>query len=151
MAVDEHKAREAEQLLAQHYLDGAILARQVSMAALEQALEQARNGELRDPAKTAMNAAITSGTLLDKRLVLQERPTMHIGHTDPNASVNALARRIGLVIDATATELPIPELPEPKPAPAKAPEATEMPLPSASRPAKPRARARKQAAKKPAD
>jgi hypothetical protein len=142
MAIDERAAREAEALLAQHYLDSAILARQVSARALEQALRDAEAGTLRDPAKTAMNAAITSGTLLDKRLILQERPTQLIGHTDPADTVNALARKLGIAVDTTATELPpVQTLPQP----------TTQPLLSAGESAKPRARTREKRRKPAAD
>jgi hypothetical protein len=105
-AIDENAARETERQLAQDYLDGAVLAREVSRHALEQALRDAKAGTLRDPAKTAMNAAITSGTLLDKRLTLQERPTSIVAAVDPRQELRAMARDFGLTIDSIATEIP---------------------------------------------
>lgn len=109
---------ETETQLADDYLTGAVLGRQLSHAAMEQALKEAKAGTLRDPAKTAMNAAITSGTLLDKRLLLQNRPQQIIAHLDPRAEGQALARQLGITIDSTATELPAPN-PDPNPLPLK--------------------------------
>lgn len=101
--------QEQEKALAQAYLDAAILAREVSTTALEQALKDAKAGNLRDPAKTAMNAAITSGTLLDKRLVIEGRPTAIVQHNDPKQAASQLARKLNLVIDSTAEEIPAPQ------------------------------------------
>jgi hypothetical protein len=94
------QAQEAE--LAQSYLDTAIRARQVADLALEQTYRDAKAGTLRDPAKTATSAITASAIALDKRLVLQERPTQIIG-IDPHAALNALARRVGY-IDTTGTD-----------------------------------------------
>lgn len=129
-----------ETQLADDYLSGAQLAREVSHHALQQALRDAKAGELRDPAKTAMNAAITSGTLLDKRLLLEGRPTQITAHEDPKREAQALARRLGVALETTATDLPpAPELPATSSASSNA-----VPLTAESRPAK-RARAREAA------
>jgi hypothetical protein len=93
--------QEAE--LAQSYLDTAILGREVAGLALEQALRDAKAGNLRDPGKTAVSAITASAIALDKRLVLQERPTQIIG-LDPHTALNALARRVGYV-DTTAQDV----------------------------------------------
>lgn len=98
-------SQEIEAKLADEYLHGAVLARTVSYKALELALQQIEEGTLRDPAKTAMNAAITSGTLLDKRLLLQERPTQIVQGDDPKRAAQALARRLGVSIEATAHDI----------------------------------------------
>jgi hypothetical protein len=107
--MSDREAREAEQKLAGDYLKGAVLARTVSHEALELALQQIRDGSIKDPARTALNAATASGILLDKRLILEGRPTQ-IHAVDPAGALNALARKVGLTIEGTATELP----PEPK-------------------------------------
>lgn len=109
MPADDRADRETEAKLAGQYLEGAVLAREVSHKALQLALQQIEDGTLKNPASAAMNAAITSGTLLDKRFMLQERPTQHIA-VDPTATLNALARKVGLTYEGTATELPTPEL-----------------------------------------
>jgi hypothetical protein len=146
--VTEPTPHETETKLADDYLAGAVLARQVSHKALEQALRDAEAGTLRDPAKTAMNAAITSGTLLDKRLVLQLRPNEIIGHTDPSSAINALARKVGLSYDSTATE--ITDAVEVKPAQLEAPKPPSEPLQRERVGAKPRARTRDRSVSPPA-
>lgn len=113
-----------EAKLADEYLNGAVLARTVSFKALELALQQIEAGTLRDPAKTAMNAAITSGTLLDKRLLLQERPTQIVQTEDPKRAATALARRLGVTLEATAHDV--------EPNTIEAPRTNELPLPSQS-------------------
>lgn len=86
-----------------------------------------------------MNAAITSGTLLDKRLLLQERPTQIVQTEDPKRAAMALARRLGVTLEATAHDV--------KPNTIEAPRTNELPLPSQSVAAKPaRTRAKKPAA-----
>lgn len=132
---------EIEAELADEYLNGAVLARTVSYKALELALEQIEAGTLRDPAKTAMNAAITSGTLLDKRLLLQERPTQILKAEDPKVGALRLARRLGVALEATATD--ITETPA-----LEAPRTESLPLLSESAPAK---RARVREKRQPAD
>jgi hypothetical protein len=106
MAIDENNARQQETELAQTYLDTAILGREVAGLALQQALRDAKAGNLRDPGKTAVSAITASAIALDKRLVLQERPTQIIA-LDPGQALNALARRVGYVdttaVDVTAT------------------------------------------------
>lgn len=106
---------ETEKQLADDYLTGAVQARELSRLAMNQAIREAEAGTLRDPAKTAMNAAITSGTLLDKRLLLQSRPTQITAHTDPKQDGLALARALGIQIESTAEEIPEAQLIEAKP------------------------------------
>jgi hypothetical protein len=53
-----------------------------------------------------MNAAITSGTLLDKRLLLQERPTQIHAQQDPIEAGLRLLKAKGITIESTATEIP---------------------------------------------
>lgn len=142
----EREAREQEAKLAGDYLKGAVLARTVSHEALELALKQIRDGSIKDPARTALNAATASGILLDKRLILEGRPTQ-IHAVDPAASLSALARKVGLTIEGTATELP-PERETPQP---QLPEASNQALQRERQSAKPRARARKRPASQPAD
>jgi hypothetical protein len=101
--------QEVETRLADDYLDTATLGRELATTAMRLALEQAHAGTLRDPAKTAMNAIITSGTALDKRLILQNRPTVISEHRDPKQAAAALARRLGVTLDGTAEELPLQE------------------------------------------
>jgi hypothetical protein len=100
---DDTNARQQEADLAQHYLDTAILGREVANVALEQALRDAKAGKLRDPAKTATSAITASAIALDKRLILQERPTQILG-IDPHAALNALARKVGYV-DTTGHDI----------------------------------------------
>lgn len=107
----EREARQAEEKLAGDYLATAIKARQVVHGALELTEKQIKDGTLKDPAGAARNAAITSGTMLDKRLVLQERPTQFIA-IDPAASLNALARKVGLTLEGTCEDIEAPQLPE---------------------------------------
>ena len=103
--------QETEANLADTDLETAVLGRELATVAMQLALKQAHAGELRDPAKTAMNAIITSGTALDKRLVLQNRPTQHIAYVDIRATAAACARRLGLTIDSTAEDLTTPDPP----------------------------------------
>jgi hypothetical protein len=109
-ARDAAASHQLEQELAETYLDTALLGRELATEAMKLALEQARAGELRDPAKTAMNAIITSGTALDKRLVLQNRPTQYIEIRDPKQAAAALARRLGVTLDSTAEDITNTEL-----------------------------------------
>lgn len=111
MGIDEGAAREQEAGLAQTYLDTAILGREVAALALQQALRDAQAGNLRDPAKTAVSAITASAIALDKRLVLQERPTQYIASVDPRADALALFKTLGITIDATATEIPAEQIP----------------------------------------
>lgn len=103
-----------ETQLADAYLDTATLGREVAAHALAQALKDAKAGTLRDPAKTAVSAITASAIALDKRLILQERPT-HIVSVDPSAALNALARRVGVKYDADA--IPDAEIAETPPQP----------------------------------
>lgn len=128
MAEELETPAQIEAKLADEYLNGAVLARTVSYKALELALQQIEDGTLRDPAKTAMNAAITSGTLLDKRLLLQERPTQIVHTEDPKQGAQRLARRLGVTLETTAVDV-TPAL--------EAPQASPKPLPSRSVAAKP--------------
>jgi hypothetical protein len=109
-AIAKTTPHDVESKLADTYLETAVLGRELAQEAMKLALALAKAGELRDPAKTAMNAIITSGTALDKRLVLQNRPTIITEHRDPKLAAAALARRLGLTIDSTAEELPPNEL-----------------------------------------
>lgn len=136
---DDREAREIEAKLAEEYLAGAVLAREVSHQALRLALQQIADGTVKDPARMAVNAATTSGILLDKRLVLQERPTQFVG-VDLSGSLNQLARRVGLT-ESTAIEIPDAEVVEPK---------TQPLLGESARPKRARARAKSPAAQ-PAD
>jgi hypothetical protein len=108
LAKRDAAAHEIETQLADTYLETAVLGRELATEAMRLALQQARAGELRDPAKTAMNAIITSGTALDKRLVLQNRPTVITEHRDPKQAAAALARRLGVSIDSTAEDVTEP-------------------------------------------
>lgn len=110
----ERNTHAEETQLADAYLDTATLGREVAAHALVQALKEAKAGTLRDPAKTAVSAITASAIALDKRLVLQERPTQYIA-VDPSAALNALARRVGVKYDAdtTATEIPPAQIPAP--------------------------------------
>jgi hypothetical protein len=99
------KSQDIETQLAEDYLDTATLGRELAATAMKLALEQAHAGTLRDPAKTAMNAIITSGTALDKRLILQNRPTQITESRDPKQAAAALARRLGVTLDSTAEEI----------------------------------------------
>jgi hypothetical protein len=105
LAKRDATSHEIETQLADTYLETAVLGRELATEAMRLALQQARAGELRDPAKTAMNAIITSGTALDKRLVLQNRPHIITEHRDPKATAAALARRLGVSIDSTAEDI----------------------------------------------
>jgi hypothetical protein len=107
MPIDDRKARETEQQLAQNYLDTATLGREVAAYALEQALKEAKAGTLRDPGKTAVSAITASAIALDKRLILQERPTqIHALENPVEAGLRLLAKH-GLTIDATATDITV--------------------------------------------
>jgi hypothetical protein len=103
----ERNTHAEETQLADAYLDTAKLGQEVAAHALVQALKEAKAGTLRDPAKTATSAITASAIALDKRLVLQERPTQYIA-VDPSAALNALARRVGVKYDAETTAVEIP-------------------------------------------
>jgi hypothetical protein len=105
MADQTPQQREAQ--LADSYLDVAALGREVAGLALQQALKDAKAGNLRDPGKTAVSAITASAIALDKRLVLEGRPTQ-IHAIDPSAALNALARKVGVKYDAEATATDIP-------------------------------------------
>jgi hypothetical protein len=149
VSTNDQAAREAEAQLAQHYLDTAVLGREVSNLALQQALRDAKAGQLRDPAKTAVSAITASAIALDKRLILQERPTQ-IHAVDPAGTLTALAKRVGLTIDTTSTELPPVQTSQPEPPAQPATPPTQSLVSEAER-AKPRARTRKKPAPKRAD
>lgn len=126
---------ERETQLADDYLKTATLARNVAHQALERTQQELEAGTLRDPAKAAVSAATAGGIMLDKRLILEGRPTQIIQQDDPKRAAQALARRLGVAIEATAEEIPTPTL-----------EATATPNPPLlveSAPAKPRARAKR--------
>jgi hypothetical protein len=138
--------QETEAKLANDYLETATLGRELATTAMRLALEQANAGTLRDPAKTAMNAIITSGTALDKRLILQNRPTQITEHRDPKLAAAALARRLGVSIDSTAEELEPPEVPDVAELPTP-----RTPLLPERAAANPQARARDRSVSSPAD
>jgi hypothetical protein len=121
--------QQQETQLAQEYLDTAILGRQVAGLALEQALRDAKAGKLRDPAKTATSAITASAIALDKRLILQERPTQILG-IDPHAALNALARKVGYV-DTTAVDVETPQVTSGFPQSYKRPETISPTSPAA--------------------
>lgn len=106
--------RQTEEKLATDYLAGAVLARNVSHKALELAMRQIEDGTLKDPARSALNAATASGILLDKRLVLEGRPTQIHATTDFVAEGLALLKKLDITIDGTAEELPPDALPAPE-------------------------------------
>lgn len=146
MPTNDHKARETEQKLAQSYLDTATLGREVAQLALHQALEQAKAGELRDPGKTAVSAITASAIALDKRLILQERPTqIHALENPVEAGLRLLAKH-GLTIDGTATDIPVVDVVQT--GQLEAPKTQSQPLPKQSVPAK-RARTRSKPKPKP--
>lgn len=118
-----------EDALADQYLDTASLAREVSTLALQQALKEAMAGTLRDPGKTAVAAITTSGIALDKRLILEGRPTQISAAIDPSETLNALARKLGLTHVVESTAIPDAEVIE-------TPETPALPLPAESDAAK---------------
>lgn len=124
---------QTEAQLADSYLDTAALGRKVANLALQQALTEAQQGKLRDPAKTATAAITASAIALDKRLLLQERPTQ-IHAIDPHTAVNALARKLGLSnsVDSSATEIPPTQATDESPVPTAVPNASPVPLLSES-------------------
>jgi hypothetical protein len=144
---DKPSPHQRETKLADDYLTGAQLAREVSHYALLQALQQAKAGELRDPAKTAMNAAITSGTLLDKRLILEGRPTSIVQTDDPKRIAASLARKLGVTLEATATEI----TDQPQLETSTAPSNDETTLQRERASGKPRARAKRSTVQTPTD
>lgn len=103
---------EHDKLLITDYKAGAAEALELGRKAIRHADKALDNGQIRDPGRLAQNAAIASGVLLDKARVLAGEPTEIVGHVDPKQAALQLARRLGVVLDSTATELPpLPELP----------------------------------------
>jgi hypothetical protein len=106
-----HTPHQRETRLADDYLKSATLARDVAHKALQRTLQDLEAGTLRDPAKAAVNAATAGGIMLDKRLILEGRPTQIVQTDDPKRAAQALARRLGVALDTTANDIETPALP----------------------------------------
>lgn len=79
---------------------------ELQLAATVQALEEAEAKKLKDPGKTAQNAAVAGGVAVDKILTLTGRPDSIVGHLrDPSETLKALALKVGLAVDSTAEEI----------------------------------------------
>ena len=141
--LEPQTAQHRENKLADDYLKSATLARDVAHRALEQTREQLEAGTLRDPSKAAVNAATAGGIMLDKRLILEGRPTTIVQTDDPKRAAMALARRLGVTIEATAEDVQTPQL--------EAPRTPATPLLAESVASKPRARAKQRPVQTSAD
>jgi hypothetical protein len=62
--------------------------------------------ELSELAGALQRVATAKGINTTKLLELTGRPTSIVEHRDPAETVNALARKLGIAIDGTATEIP---------------------------------------------
>ena len=105
------QTREAK--LADDYLTSATLAREVAHRALEHTMRSLNDGSMPSAkaADAAVKAATASGIMLDKRLILEGRPTQIHAAEDPIQAGMALLKRHGITIDSTATDLePAPQL-----------------------------------------
>lgn len=96
---------EVEQGLVDDFRNNAILSAQLHRAATLQALEQAQDGRLKDPAKAAQNASIAAGVATDKLLVLTDRPSQITEHRDGEQILQSLAAKAGVVLNGTAEEI----------------------------------------------
>lgn len=103
--IREHHAAHIERSLIEHYKDAGRRSLELQMLATEKAIEQAHNGDLKDPAKTAQNAALASGIAIDKALLLDGRPNVIHGNRDVEQLVNALNRTLGFDAITTATDI----------------------------------------------
>jgi hypothetical protein len=102
MTLDKH---EAEQALIARYHANALQAAELQAAAQEQALEQARDGKLKDPGATARNAAVAGAVNIDKALILDGRPTVISSNQTPDELIRRMARALGFDVDSTAEEV----------------------------------------------
>jgi hypothetical protein len=112
LKVRETHARKVEEGLVDNYRAVAVRSIELQMKATEQAIGEADAKTLKDPGRTAQSAAVAGGIAVDKVLLLTDRPTEIVGHhADPKVAAQALARRLGVVLDSTAVEEPVvPEL-----------------------------------------
>lgn len=108
LEIREGAAREIEETLVDDYREVAKRSIELQLKATEQALEEAEAKKLKDPGKTAQNAAISGGVAVDKLLTLTGRPTEIVFHGDPREDIKALARELGLVASIEGTAEPLP-------------------------------------------
>jgi hypothetical protein len=95
------------------FQEGALLNLQLARAASLQALTEAEAGELKDAGKTLQNATIAAGVAVDKALLLNGEPTEIAARFDIRQTSASLARKLGITLDSTATDLPLlPEIAE---------------------------------------
>lgn len=72
-----------------------LLATEVQQRALEQALKEAKAGELRDPAGAAQKASVTLGITVEKAQLLKGLPTEITARATPDELLAKLTRALG--------------------------------------------------------
>ena len=103
---------ERENDLANELLVVAEAASGVQKLALAQAAREAAGGRLRNPAGAARNAAIVSGISIEKKLLLESRPTQITEHREAADILRSLSEKVpGLFIQGSASDVVL-ELPE---------------------------------------
>ncbi len=102
-AIRKNQAAEIERSLLDEYKNAARRSLKLHELATEQAITKV--DDLKDPAKAAQNAAIASGVMIDKALLIEGRPTVITGSTDIRQDIQAIARQMGFDANSTAEEI----------------------------------------------
>jgi hypothetical protein len=82
------------------------------LLAYEQWLKRGSSKELSELAGTLQRVTTAKGINGTKLLELTGRPTQIVEHRDPKQAAQALARRLGVTIESTATEIPAAQPPK---------------------------------------
>lgn len=102
-----------EKIHADDLLDTARSANAVTAIALERTREKLERNEYQDPATVARNSSQVATQSVDKRMLLEDRPTVITATRTPEELVNALVAmkvaervQLGDVTDTDAVEIP---------------------------------------------
>lgn len=102
---------EIEKYVAASALDYLQRSESVKGDLLDLLKEQVDAKEVKDPASAISKLSVSQGIGIDTVLKIQGRPTQHIAHSSVDESLAAL-KRLGIVTDSTAEEIPEAEVVE---------------------------------------
>jgi hypothetical protein len=105
--IETNRARIIDQACIDEFRTIVQEAADVTLLAVRKERENLVAGRTREPGQTALNMAKTAATMADKVAMMEGRPTAIVEHRNADDILRGLEKR-GLVVDATATELPAP-------------------------------------------
>jgi len=108
--IQSTKLKEIENLIIASGYESVIKADELEKEALALEMSRTRGKKIPDAARTAKNAAEVKRINLERIAALQGKPTRIIEHRNGDELLAGLAR-LGLVVDSTATEEPIAQIP----------------------------------------